>query len=354
MTTNNALLVDFFEQRRKRREPLVLATVVHTEGSTYRKPGAQMLIARDGQVAGLLSGGCAESDLLERASRVFETGIAQIAEYDTRGTDDAIWGIGLGCEGAMRILLSRLGSDNEYQPFAFIRDCLYEHRDGSFALVVASDDAKLPLGQAFHSGIRDLPTELLSALRSREAQTHAITDAKIFVAPISLPPRLLVLGAGADAQPVVEMAGLLGWQITIADHRPAYALADRFPRARRVVLANAVELPKQVALNDFDAAVVMSHHLPTDRAYLAALAHTSLGHIGLLGPPARRMRLLNELGDDANRLASRLASPVGLDIGAQMAEAIAMAMVAEIHAYLHGRTGVSFSGLLKALPNNKQ
>jgi xanthine/CO dehydrogenase XdhC/CoxF family maturation factor len=344
MTTNNALLVDFFEQRRKRGEMLALATVIHTEGSTYRKPGAQMLIARDGQVAGLLSGGCAESDLLERATRVFETGAAQFAYYDTRGTDDVIWGIGLGCEGAMRILLTRLDSENDYQPFAFVRDCLYEHRAGSFALTVASKKSELQLGRAFHSGMGDVPLFLSTSIT--EAYTIDADNAQFFVAPISLPPRLLVLGAGADAQPVVEMAALLGWQVTIVDHRPAYAEASRFPRARRVVLSNASETGNHIALDGFDAAVVMSHHLATDRVYLAALARSKIGYVGLLGPPARRARLLSELGTDAKLLASRLASPVGLDIGAQVAEAIALAIVAEIHAFLHERDGASFSGLL--------
>jgi xanthine dehydrogenase accessory factor len=347
MTTNNALLVDFFEQRRKRGEMLALATVVHTEGSTYRKPGAQMLIARDGQVAGLLSGGCAESDLLERAAKVFESGLAQIADYDTRGTEDAIWGIGLGCEGAMRILLTRLDEGNGYQPFAFVRDCLREHRRGSFALTVAGTELANPIGTSFHSGRQDIPAFLVSALASSEPHTVSNDGTSVFVAPIVLPPRLLVLGAGADAQPVVEMAGLLGWQVTIADHRPAYAEARRFPRARRVILGKADELTKHVALDSFDAAVVMSHHLTTDRIYLATLAQSKLGYVGLLGPPARRMRLLSELGEDANKLAPRLASPVGLDIGAQMAEAIALAIVAEVHAYLHGRDGASFSGVLR-------
>lgn len=341
MTTNNALLVDFFEQRRKRGEMLALATVIHTEGSTYRKPGAQMLIAQDGQVAGLLSGGCAESDLLERAAKVFATGESQIAEYDTRGTDDVIWGIGLGCEGAMRILLSRLDADNGYQPFAFVRDCLREHRAGSFALAVAPKNQRIKLGQAIHSGDANALLPVNGPACSIDTD-----DATYFVAPITLPPRLLLLGAGADAQPVVEFAAQLGWQVTIADHRPAYSQANRFPRARRVILANATEVQQHMRFDDFDAAVVMSHHLATDRVYLAQLAESKIGYVGLLGPPARRARLLSELGADAKKLDSRLASPVGLDIGAQVAEAIALAIVAEIHAYLHGRDGASFSGLL--------
>ncbi len=353
MTTNSALLVDFFEQRRQRGESLVLATIVHTEGSTYRKPGAQMLIASDGQMAGLLSGGCAESDLIERARQVLENNVAQIADYDTRGSDDVIWGIGLGCEGAMRILLTRLSPDNGYQPFAFIRDCLYEHRNGSYGLTVGTNNKVLPLGGVWTNDSATLPPALQAALRSEHPVTIAHDDAQLFIAPIALPPRVLILGAGADAQPVVEMAGLLGWQVTIADHRPAYAKAERFMRARRVLLSSPTELPNKITLNDFDAAVVMSHHLPTDQAYLAMLAHGTIRYVGLLGPQARRMRLLNELGDDAARLTTRLAGPVGLDIGAQSAEAIALAIVAEIHAHLHNRSGASFSGLLNTLPNNK-
>ncbi|HYM35594.1 MAG TPA: XdhC family protein, partial [Steroidobacteraceae bacterium] len=144
----------------------------------------------------------------------------------------------------------------------------------------------------------------------------------------------------------VDFAASLGWQVTVADHRPAYAIAERFPRARRVLLTPAIDLTKKIALNDFDAAVVMSHHLPTDQAYLAMLAQSTIRYVGLLGPQARRARLLGELGDAAARLTHRLAGPVGLDIGAQSAESIALAIVAEIHAHMHGRTGASFSGLL--------
>jgi xanthine dehydrogenase accessory factor len=346
MVSNSALLVDFFAERRQRGEMLVLATVVHTEGSTYRKPGAQMLIARNDQVCGLLSGGCAESDLIERANQVFETGIAQIADYDTRGTDDAIWGIGLGCEGAMRILLTRLDTANGYQPFAFVAECLREHRAGAFAFAVTSN-ATIALGKAWHSGLADLAPSLATTMQGDQAATISLEDAKVFVAPISLPPRVLILGAGADAQPVVDFAASLGWQVTVADHRPAYAIADRFPRARRVLLTPAAELTKKIVLNDFDAAVVMSHHLPTDQAYLAMLAQSTIRYVGLLGPQARRARLLSELGDAASRLTHRLAGPVGLDIGALSAESIALAIVAEIHAHMHGKTGASFSGLLK-------
>jgi xanthine/CO dehydrogenase XdhC/CoxF family maturation factor len=315
-----------------------------------------MLIARDGQAAGLLSGGCAESDLIERAQRVFASGQAEIATFDTRGSDDVIWGIGLGCEGAMRILLSRIDGLNAYQPFAYINECKQQHRRGAFALIVESRKDSLPLGAMWLLGSEcpeELLTHLTTASISGTAATVDLLGVKIFIAPIDLPARLLILGAGADAAPVVELAALLGWQVTIADHRPAYAVAERFPRAR-VVLSPATQLPMRITFDDFDAAVVMSHHLPTDQIYLASLADSAIRYVGLLGPANRRKRLLSEIGERATRLTNRLAGPVGLDIGAHTPEAIALAIVAEIHAHLAQRTGSSFSGLLRRSSHDDQ
>ena len=347
MLTNAASLIEFFDAQRKQGKPLVLATIVRTIGSTYRKPGAHMLIASDGSAAGLLSGGCAESDLVERAQRVLKSGRAELAEYDTRGSDDVIWGIGLGCEGAMQILLTRLDAANDYQPYTAIADSVQQQRRTAFALSV---DIAAP-GQSWHSQQAGLPAVLhehmQTVIATRAADTVQLSGQNVFVASVELPPRLLILGAGADAMPVVEIAGVLGWQVTLADHRPAYAVAERFPRAQHVILKPAAELARHIDLNGFDAAVVMSHHLPTDQAYLAMLADSAISYVGLLGPPARRTRLLAELGDRAARLSGRLAGPVGLDIGAKTPEAIAVAIVAEIHAHLHHRGGGSFSMLLR-------
>lgn len=347
MLTNAASLIEFFDAQRKQGKPLALATIVRTIGSTYRKPGAHMLIANDGNAAGLLSGGCAESDLIERAQRVIESGRAELAEYDTRGSDDVIWGIGLGCEGAMQILLTRLDAATHYQPFAAIAESVQQQKRTAFAFSVDAGS----LGRCWHSQQSDLPASLhehmQSMIATRAADTVQINSQAVFVAPVELPPRLLIMGAGADAMPVVEIAGLMGWQVSLADHRPAYAVAARFPRAQQVLLQPAVELTQRIHLSDFDAAVVMSHHLPTDQTYLGLLADSTVGYVGLLGPPARRTRLLAELGERATQLSGRLAGPVGLDIGAKTPEAIALAIVAEIHAHLHHRGGGSFSMFLR-------
>ncbi|HTE39925.1 MAG TPA: XdhC family protein [Steroidobacteraceae bacterium] len=354
MIAHTAPLADFFNARRQQRESLVLATIVTTVGSTYRKAGAQMLIAGDGQAAGLLSGGCAESDLIERAQRVLKSGRAELVEFDTRGSDDAIWGIGLGCEGAMHILLMRLEVTGNYLPYSYSLDCRIAHRRGAIALVVASENVAWPIGTSWHAE-QSAPPKLLAGLRqaieSDLSFDSVIDGAKIFFAPVELPPRLLVLGAGADAVPVVNFASAIGWQVTVADHRPAYAVSERFTHAKEVLLSPAAELPQRIRFDEFDAAVVMSHHLPTDQTYLRLLAGSATRYVGLLGPPNRRTRLLAEIGGHARLLHSRLAGPVGLDIGAQTPEAIALAIVAEIHAFLRGREGGSFSGALNQAKN---
>ena len=344
-------LDEFFRHYAGRSEPLVLATVAHTLGSTYRKAGAQMLIAGDGRVAGLLSGGCLEADLMERARAVLKSGEAATVHYDTRSSDDVIWGIGLGCEGAMTILLTRLDPGNEYQPFAFAAHCRHEQLDSRFALVIESRHASFPLGAALWPRSKhSTPDAVAAAMRiptPRGAGVAAeviVTDlATLLIVPIELPPRLLLLGAGPDAMPLVEIAGLMNWQVTVLDHRPAYAIPERFPRARRVALKPAAELPEELQRGQYDAAVVMSHHLLSDEAYLAALADSPISYIGLLGPAPRRIRLLSELGPRAALLSGRLFGPIGLDIGARSPETIALAIVAEIQAVLAGKSGGSFS-----------
>ncbi len=338
-------LGEFFRLHRDRGEPLVLATIIHTIGSTYRKAGAQMLIAQDASAAGLLSGGCLEADLVERSRKVLETGSTSIAEYDTRSSDDLIWGIGLGCEGAMRILLTRLDEANGYEPFAFIDQCRNRHAAGRIALVVDSANPQFAVGAAFRSDASDaLPALVKEALTSATTvSTAKANEAEFLIVPVELPPKLLILGAGPDAMPLVEIAGLMGWHVTVLDHRPAYAIADRFPRARSVELRPAGTLSGFLEGAQFDAAVVMSHHLISDEAYLAALAASTIPYIGLLGPAPRRVRLMTDIGDRAQLFGTRLYGPIGLDIGAKTPETIALAIVAEIQAVLANRPGRSFS-----------
>ncbi len=352
MNHSGSTLTEFFERHRAAGTPLVLATIAETLGSTYRKAGAQMLIAPDASAAGLLSGGCLEADLMEHAHRVLATGEPHAVEYDTRSSDDVLWGIGLGCEGAMRIVLTRLDADNGYQPFAHVETARRNHAATRFALVTASSNPSFPLGRHFFGTEADLPQPVATALQATDSkhrlQSNAGTtlesdNAKFLIVSIALPVQLLVLGAGPDAIPVVEIAALLDWHVSVVDHRPAYADAARFPRAKRVLSQPVAQLEALLQTMNFDAAVVMSHHLISDAAYLAALAHSTIPYVGLLGPAPRRARLMTDIGEHAVGLKHRLHGPIGLDIGATTPESIALSIVSEVQAVLAGRSGRSFS-----------
>jgi xanthine/CO dehydrogenase XdhC/CoxF family maturation factor len=318
---------------------------VETAGSTYRKPGALMLITSNGDSAGLLSGGCLEGDLSEYARSVIDTGEARLVTYDMRGGDDLIWGLGLGCEGAMHILLLRVGPQNDWQPLAHLVRCLGDHERTSVGIVVESERARPPVGAVALRGAWQHPgvdAALDQATRTGHTGWFESSSPrlKVFALPLTLPPKLLLLGAGPDAAPVVEFAAGLNWKVTLVDHRPAYADPTHFPSAERVIHAQPDELPGTLDWSHFSAAVVMSHHLPSDLTYLRALSATSIPYIGLLGPAVRRERLLADLGSDADKIRARLHAPVGLAIGGRSPESIALAIIAEIHAFVHVGKGL--------------
>ncbi len=296
--STKALLRQFDAWRAEGRT-LVLATVVDTAGSTYTKAGHRILIADSGNCQGLVSGGCLEGDLAVHAQDVIASGEARIVTYDLRGGNDELFGLGIGCDGLLRILLQRLSPGGNYEPFAAIARVLTGDRAEPWEI-------QLPGGATLRTILRPLP-------------------------------RLLVLGAGPDAEPVVTLADLLGWRITVVDHRPAYLQRPAFAAVDARVCAAADTLATQVTLAHFAAAVVMSHHLATDRSYLAALAPSAIPYIGVLGPPGRRDRLLRELGHAATALGHRLHGPAGLDIGADSPESIALSILGEIHAMTRQR-----------------
>ncbi|MGE0581780.1 MAG: XdhC family protein [Steroidobacteraceae bacterium] len=310
-------LLPFYAGARAAGEALALAIVLRTAGSTYRKGGAWMLLAHDGRYAGLLSGGCLEGDLQGHAARVIEDGHAVLVRYDSRGPDDALWGLGSGCEGAMDVLLLRVGPAEAWQPLAAVQESIARDLPFAFGVVASPGAGGKPLGAV--------------ALAPPD-------DPDLFVVHVRPPPRVLLLGGGPDALPVARFAALLGWRLTVADHRPAYARADRFPAGTRVIGSPADEFTRHCDLSRIDAAIVMSHHLEADRAYLAALAPTDVPYVGLLGPQPRRERLLADIGALAVPLRTRLRAPIGLDIGARSPSTIALAIVAEVQAALSGRT----------------
>ena len=343
-------LIESFHAWRLAAEPLVLATVYETAGSTYSKAGHRILLAGSGDYRGLVSGGCLEGDLAERSRAVIASGKAAAVTYDLRDSADELWGLGVGCNGLLRVFLQPLLVANDYEPFRSIADCLVGTRPAGVATVVESERADIAVGAtavADSSGERvfgasDAGAQLLrdavrGALRSQISRLAIEQGCRMLYAPLAPIPKLLVLGGGLDAIPLVAMAAELGWFVTVADHRPGYLARGGFERAERAVLVEPEKLATTLPLAEYDAIVVMSHHLATDRKYLAELAPVGSRYLGVLGPRARRDRLLGELAAVAPQLRERLKGPVGLDIGADSPESIALSILADLQATLSTR-----------------
>ena len=343
-------ILEYFDARRARGEPLVLATVYDTLGSTYSKAGHRILIADNGDYRGLVSGGCLEGDLAERSHAVLANDSPAAVTYDLRDEVDEIWGLGVGCNGLLRVFLQPLRRERDYQPFTAIARCLAGGEHAAIATVVESGTGRIAAGATVISraatheswGLEPRDAERLAerarAVLGGDARVATEEGASVLYAPLKPIPKLLVLGAGLDAVPLVAMAAELGWFVTVADHRPAYLARGGFSRADRALLVEPTALASSLALDDFDAIVVMSHHLATDRKYLAQLASVRAAYLGVLGPRPRRERLLAELADAAPELRGRLKGPVGLDIGADSPESIALSILAELQTTLAARS----------------
>jgi xanthine/CO dehydrogenase XdhC/CoxF family maturation factor len=345
MHLGTAALLEFFRVHRS-EDSLVLATIISAAGSTYRKPGAMMLISRGGQYAGLISGGCLEGDLLHHAEQVFINGAPSLVTYDMHADEELVWNLGLGCDGVIHLLLQRL----EAQDFGLLEQLAASHEAGHAALLalVTQSDAELPLGAWSLLNSTDISegvAELAQFLREmaeewpkwrfRHVRLGRQSQAEAIVIHLPAPTRVLLCGGGPDAVPMARALAELDWKVVITDHRPAFAKAERFPAGCTVLECRPERLAERLDLSALDAAVIMSHHLENDATYLGQLARYGIPYLGILGPRARRERLM----DLAKCRDRRIYGPVGLDIGSELPSAIALAAVAEIHAVLNGRAG---------------
>jgi xanthine dehydrogenase accessory factor len=350
-----------------RGDRVVLASVVRVVGSSYGGVGARMLVRVDGATVGLVSGGCLESDLASHALRVHRTGEPAVVTYDTRADDDAVWGLGLGCNGLIDVLLEPLDPAAARETAGLLHAALSGASPAVIATVAdAGDDAAPRLGaRALLAGavppgddacdlttggwgngaalreVRELRVAALAAGRRGFVQECA----GVVVAFETVHPmvRLLVCGSGPDVMPVSRFAVQMGWDVTVVDHRPvAHARPERFPGAAVVECADPLRLGESVALHPATCAVVMSHHFARDTDYVQSLLTSEVRYVGVLGPRSRTERILAELasrGAAPHDATDRLHGPVGLDLGGEGPDAIALAIVAEVSAVAHARSG---------------
>jgi xanthine/CO dehydrogenase XdhC/CoxF family maturation factor len=338
-------------------EPAVLATLVRLRGSHYRKPGARMLLG-GGELAGMVSGGCLEGELGERAAEVLAGGRPVALVYDLTRDDDALWGFGLGCAGEVTLLLEPLGPGRT-PPLGGVAHCLERRRRLAMATLFESPADGPPLGSRWwRDGAGEEGGDLAAGL-ARTALAGPLAEVlaggaarevtapdggwTALVEPLEPPASLVVAGAGRDAVPVARLAGLLGWEVTVVDLQGGAGTAERFAGVDSVLGPPAGGLGNRLRLNPRAAAIVMTHRYLDDVALLAELLPLPFGYLALLGPRARRERLLADLERrgiaTAGAARSRIRNPAGLDLGGGTPEEIALAIVAEAQAVLSGREG---------------
>jgi xanthine/CO dehydrogenase XdhC/CoxF family maturation factor len=333
-----------------RGEKLALATIVTVRGSTYRRPGARLLVPEEGELVGNISGGCLENDVADVAKIVMREGMARIVSFDLTADDDAVWGWGLGCNGAFELFVEP--ADKAAEVAGALRMALEEERPICIVTVLDSSVQGVeqgnrmlvkPDGETEHSlgdaAVDAAGAEAAAELLQRErSEIHELAGGvRAFVEVLEPPLRLLICGAGHDAAPLVKQAAALGWSPIVVDDRPEFLNRERFPEAADFVL---VERPDKVAevrpLDERAYVVVMSHNFLRDKEYVRSLLSSPARFIAMLGPAVRTQRLLDELREEGVEVRpadlERIHGPAGLDLGAEGPEEIAAAICAEIVA----------------------
>ena len=318
-------LVNAADALAARGEPMALATIVATSGSTYRRAGARLLIPADGDPIGNISGGCLEDDVARIGREVIASGVPQLVAFDMTADDDAVWGYGLGCNGAIELLV---------EPTAgALASVAGLHSGHGACLVTVLTGSEV--------GAHRLQTDgaAAAALRAGTPRVEEVAGERVFFEPLVPPLRLVICGAGPDAIPLARQAGELGWRVVVADVRRALLTADRFRGAEEFSASDPATAAEALAPDARTAVLLMNHNYLRDIAYLGALLDAPLVYLGVLGPRGRTEQMLVEIGRP--EAMDRLHAPAGLDIGAEGPEEVARAVIAEILAVTRGRAGGS-------------
>ena len=334
---------------------LLLATVVQTEGSTYRKAGAKLLLEAEGWLAGSISGGCLENDLIQTAWQRTESRPAALVTYDATSENDIVWGYGMGCNGIVQTLLERIVPGAAWNPIRFMQHCVETRIAGVIATVIRGADSGLPAvgthwygtenGLVGGASLTDaLETQIIAQVQHcLTAQSSYVAVAEtnglameIFFEYVPVPVPLIIFGAGQDAVPLSRLACELGWHVMLADYRTELLTHERFPDADAFLPLSREIFLISLNVRQNTNVVLMTHNYLRDLEILPSLLDSPAPYIGILGPKRRSERLLSDLLQAGFAVTpshrARIFAPVGLDIGAEGPEEIALAILAEMQA----------------------
>jgi xanthine dehydrogenase accessory factor len=350
-------IIKAYDKAILQNKQVALVTVVRVDGSSYRQPGARMLVTDDGKITGAISGGCLEGDALQKALFAMATGENKLISYDSTGEDDIQFGFHLGCNGVVHILFEPIKKDDQYNPVELLR--LISNTNEGAVLVTLFSMKKIQPGTRMlymknniHSNLTDREQHLLiePVNISYADKQSAFLDVDIeqttctgFIEYIEHPVSVVIAGAGNDVQPLVEIAAMLGWLVIVVDGRSHYALPERFPEASKVLCSKPGDILSQIKTDSQTVFLLMSHNYNYDLSFLNQILMQEFEYVGLLGPAQKRDRMLSNLQDQGIQLneiqLSKIFGPTGLDIGSENSTEIALSIVAEIKAFLSGRSG---------------
>jgi len=325
------------------RKPFALGIVFSTEGSTYSKHGTAIIISKEGEFCGLVSGGCLEDDIIIHARQALQTNTPNVVNYDLRSEESEIWGLGAGCRGLINLLILPVTGyylDFFQRIFALIEAgqagsaiVLFERKKAKYlsqGIILKSEVSKI---ESF--GMEDKILRSIDVDGYIKSKVMRKKDTSLGISfDITKIPNILILGAGIDAVPVSNLITEIGWKLTVADHRSSYFERKDFSGISKHFIKDKENLNTELNLSEFDVVLVMTHNLEADRIYLSQLVEFNFAYLGLLGPESRKKMILEKLEDTGRLLEKKLIGPVGLDIGADGPESIALAVVAEMHAKL--------------------
>ncbi|SFS90988.1 XdhC family protein [Halostagnicola kamekurae] len=349
-------LFELLEERLDGPIEQAVATVVAVDGSAYRRPGAKMVLGDDGSTYGGITAGCLEGPLRDVATEVISERSSTVVTFDLTDDDDG-WGLGLGCEGIVDVLVEPV-DDRWIEPVEAY------HGADSCALVTAiGGTAGIPIGSRAVvapdgtvveiEGDQLLPEDVTASIEEtarkrategnwcrRTVETEDGT-VELFVDGITPATRLLLFGGQPDVRPVTRLARMVGLHVTVATARGGQADESSFPRADRVVATHPTDVAELV--DERTHVVVMSHNYLDDRLALESLLETETPFIGLMGPRERFDRLRDDLEAEGVTLSrtdlDRIASPVGLDLGGGEPIEIALSIVSEVLAVSNEKSG---------------
>lgn len=338
-----------------------LVTLVRVEGSSYRRPGARMLVDEQGQIAGAISGGCLEGDVQKKALQVISNGRPRLVTYETSDAADADTGFRLGCNGTIDVLIEPILSEAGSNPIHFLQQVASGRQNGVIATIfnpspvssfsgtcfLMTEDGEITAGRmddallAFitaHS--RGFLREKQSGIKVRNGRDESQT---VFFHWIRPQIRLVIAGSGYDVLPLVAMATELGWDIVCCDNRNLLYRRDAFPVSCQFIPGDPALALASIIPDPNTVYMLMTHNYQYDLKMLRHILRFPTPYIGILGPASKSTKMRQELKEEGflsnPSRVNHIFCPAGLDTGAETAEEIALSILAEIQMILNKGSG---------------